>query len=303
MIVISRAPAYATIQDEGRPGFMSSGVPRSGAMDLHALRSLNAILANDAGAAGIEWALTGGELVFSERTTFAIGGAPGSARLNDRSIEAFRAYLTSPGDKLTVESIARHRFLYVAVSGGLDTPPVMHSRSTYAPGGFGGIGGRRLKTGDEIATATQKRARHQVLDSLPRSLQPDYESRPMRFVPRDGSNEITTGELTISSSSDRTGYRLGGRMIFGGASITSTGVCPGAIQLPPGGEPIVLMADAPTVGGYRIVGCVISADLGRFAQLTPGASVAFEEVTVEGAQRALRSDAERLESIREWALG
>ncbi len=300
MIAVSRAPAYATIQDEGRTGFMSSGVPRSGAMDRDALRSINAILGNNQNAAGIEWALTGGEITFSERTTFSIGGAHAAATLNETSVDPYRAYLVSPGEKLTIESITAGRFLYIAVSGGIDTQAVMNSRSTYVPGN---IGGRRLKTGDRIATVNQKRTRHQVLDSLPRALQPSYESRPVRIVAREDPSEITNGELTISSSSDRTGYRLGGRMIFGGASITSTGVCPGTIQLPPGGEPIVLMADAPTVGGYRIVGCVISADIGRFAQLSPGESVLFEEVTVETAQRALRADAERLESIREWALG
>jgi len=303
VIVVSRAPAYATVQDEGRPGFMSSGVPRAGAMDLRAARTLNAILRNSASAAVLEWALTGGELTFADRTAFAAGGAEAVLKLNDASIDSYRAYLASPGDKLTIESITTRRFLYVAVSGGIETNIVMGSRSTYVPGGFGGIDGRRLKTGDAINVMNQKRSRHQVLDSLPRSLQPDYESRPVRFVARENSNEITNGELTISSSSDRTGYRLGGRMIFGGASITSTGVCPGTIQVPPGGEPIVLMADAPTVGGYRIVGCVITADLGRFAQLSPGASVVFEEVSVEAAQRALIGDAERLERVREWALG
>jgi antagonist of KipI len=269
-------------------------------MDRNALRAINAILANNENAAGIEWALTGGELTFSERTTVAIGGAQVAAKLNDKTVDRYRAYLASAGDKLTIESITTGRFLYIAVSGGIDTPAVMNSRSTYVPGS---IGGRRLKTGDEIGTVNQKRTRHQVLDSLPLSLQPSYESRPVRIVARDDPGEITNGELTISTSSDRTGYRLGGRMIFGGASITSTGVCPGTIQLPPGGEPIVLMADAPTVGGYRVVGCVISADLGRLAQLAPGASVLFEEVTVETAQREVRIDAERLETIREWALG
>jgi antagonist of KipI len=99
------------------------------------------------------------------------------------------------------------------------------------------------------------------------------------------------------------GYRLSGQMIFGGASITSTGMCPGTIELPPGGEPIVLMADAPTIGGYRVVGCVISADLGRLAQLTPGSIARFEEITVQAAQRLLVAEDQRLEAIRDWALG
>jgi len=303
LIVVSRAPAYATVQDEGRRGFMSSGVPRAGAMDRFALRTLNALVGNDFSAAGLEWALTGGEITFSDRTAFAIGGAHAKAMLNDSSIDVFRTYIASPGDKLTIEAITENRFLYLALGGGIGTPLVMRSRSTYVTGGFGGFGGRRLKTGDEIEVIRENRPRHQVLDALPAQMRPDYATRPIRFVASDDASEITRGEFTISPASDRTGYRLAGQMIFGGASITSTGVCPGTIQLPPGGEPIVLMADAPTVGGYRIAGCVITADLGRLAQHMPGAIATFEEISVEAAQRILTTNAAQLESIRQWALG
>jgi biotin-dependent carboxylase-like uncharacterized protein len=272
-------------------------------MDLQALRTLNSLLGNPLDAAVMEWALTGGEIDFSDRSAFVIGGAAATARLNDVNITPYRAYRASPGDKLSIESIAKGRFLYLAFSGGIDVPEIMGSRSTYMPGAFGGIEGRRLKSGERLPTLPSQRRRHLVLDSLPSALRPNYEARPIRFVGRGDASEITQGEFSVSSSSDRTGYRLAGQMIFGGASITSTGVCAGTIQLPPGGEPIVLMADAPTVGGYRIVGCVITADLGRLAQLTPGATAVFEEVTVDAAQRALAGEAQRLESIREWALG
>ena len=303
MISLTRAPAYATIQDEGRRGYMSSGVPRAGAMDLLNLRTLNAMLGNSSNAAAIEWALTGGEITFSDRTSFAFGGAETIAHLNHRPAEAYRVYVASPGDTLTIEAVTKGRFLYLAFSGGIDTPLVMKSRSTYLPGEFGGFEGRRLKTGDQVPIAGQKRTRHQVLDALSPQLRPDYRAKSIRIVPREDASEIIRAEFSISSSSDRMGYRLAGQMIFGGASITSTGVCPGTIQLPPGGEPIVLMADAPTIGGYRIVGCVVTTDLGRLAQLTPGASVSFEEISVEAAQRLLIAEDQRVESIREWALG
>ena len=282
---------------------MSSGVPRAGAMDLLTLRTLNALVGNNLSAAGIEWALTGGEVMFNERTAFAFGGATANAKLNESTIESFRTYLASPRDKLTIEAITERRFLYLAFGGGIGTAPVMRSRSTYITGGFGGFDGRRLKTGDQIEIIREKRPRHQVLDALPPAMRPDYSPKPIRLVARDDASEITRGEFSISPASDRTGYRLSGQMIFGGASITSTGVCPGTIQLPPGGEPIVLMADAPTVGGYRIVGCVITADLGRLAQLMPGATVTFEEMSIEAAQRILTQNAQQLDTIREWALG
>src|SRR4029078_5756734 len=283
MIAVTRAPAYATIQDEGRRGFMSSGVPRAGAMDLLTLNTLNGMLGNNANAAAIEWALTAGEITFAERSSFAVGGADSIARLNDVSLKPYSVYVASPGDKLTIEAVTKGRFLYVALSGRIDTPLVMKSRSTYVPGEFGGFQGRRLKSGDQVPITLQKRTRHQVLDPLPQQLQPDYTPGPIRIVPRDDASEISRAEFSVSSSSDRMGYRLAGQMIFGGASITSTGVCPGTVHLPRGGEPIVLMADAPTIGGYRIVGCVITADLGRLAQLTPGTTVSFEEISVEAA--------------------
>ena len=301
MIEIRRAPAYATVQDEGRGGYLSSGVPRAGCMDVATLRSLNAILGNTSGAAVLEWALTSGELFFATRAVFAIGGANTTVTLNDKPLDAYRAYQAGPNESLSIEAPLEGRFLYLAFAGGIDTPVIMSSRSTYMPGGFGGVDGRRLKDGDTIPLGVQGSRRHYVIDPLPLSLIQGDGHKRVRFVAAQSGDSIA-GEWKISSSSDRTGYRLTGRTVEGGASITSTAVCPGTIQLPPGGEPIVLMADAPTVGGYRIAGAVATADLGRVAQLVPGASVTFEEITVDAAQRLLFNEAERIERIREWAI-
>lgn len=303
MIIVRRPPAYATVQDTGRRGFMASGVPRAGAMDLPVLNTLNALLGNDGDAAAIEWAITGGELEITERAVVAIAGATAAARLNDRAILPYRAEHCNAGDVLTIDSISDGRFLYIAFAGGIDTPVVMHSRSTYVPGGFGGIDGRRLRNGDTLNTGLRLRARHQVSDVLPSILRPPNRKAPLRFVPRGKPDELTLSEWTISPSSDRTGYRLAGQAVIGGASIVSEPVCPGVIQLPPGGVPIVLMADAPTVGGYRILGTVITADLPSFAQLAPGSPVSFESVPVELAQREIAAEGERLDRVREWTLG
>ena len=223
--------------------------------------------------------------------------------INGRVIEPFRAYSCSPCDIIAIDSITSGRFVYIAFGGGLDLPIVMGSRSTYVPGAFGGLEGRRLKSGDTVSVLRASRARHHITAPLPDSLRPAYGESPVRFIPRDSADELTLSEWKLSSSSDRTGYRLSGQAVIGGASITSEPVCPGVIQLPPGGEPIILMADAPTVGGYRILGTVISADLGRFAQLAPTESVEFEQVTVEAAQRLLAAQQERIEQIKEWTLG
>jgi biotin-dependent carboxylase-like uncharacterized protein len=303
LIVVHRAPAYATVQDNGRRGYMSSGVPRAGAMDLPALHTLNALLGNPVNAAAVECALTGGELELQERVTFAIGGAGGTVRINDREILPYQAHASRPGDVLAIDAIAPGRFLYIAFAGGIDCPVVMGSRSTYVPGSFGGIEGRRLKNGDTLKTVPTPRTRHHVAEPLPSALHPRRRSGPLRFIARGAPDELTLSEWTLSASSDRTGYRLAGQAVIGGASIVSEPVCPGVIQLPPGGEPIILMADAPTVGGYRILGTVITSDIGTLAQFPPGEPLSFEIVSVASAQRELVADDERVAQIREWTLG
>lgn len=304
MIVVQRPPAYATIQDLGRSGFRASGVPGSGAMDQFALATLNILVGNERGDAGFELALTGGVFVFDSPTVFAIGGAETSARLAGRDIETYRAYRASEGEILTVENPSAGRFLYIAVGGGVNVEPVLGSRSTYVPGGFGGLSGRRLKAGDILSVGARTSLRkHQVADSLPQKLRPPFGLAEIRFIPRA---DVDPGEIAgvyqLSASSDRTGYRLDGNPRIGGASVTSEPVCPGVIQLPVGGEPIVLMADAPTVGGYRVAGGVISADLGILAQKNPGERVDLVPVSIEKAQRELERLVEVESLIEEWCL-
>ena len=272
-------------------------------MDLTTLRELNALLGNTPNSAAIEWALTGGVLSFSERTVFALGGAAAKVTLNESSLESHRAYQASPGDVLAIDAVVEGRFLYLAFAGGIEAPLVMGSRSTYLPGRFGGVEGRRLGSGDSIHLGARSPKQYHVADRLSSSLRRERTGNRVRFVAASPAISAVAGEWTVSPASDRTGYRLESRTSGDGASVTSVGVCPGTIQLPPGGEPIVLMADAPTVGGYRVAGAVATADLGKFAQLTPGASVVFEEVTVETAQRLLFDESERIQRIREWALG
>lgn len=299
---IRKAPAFALIQDMGRYGYRSYGVPRSGAMDTRSLATLNALLGNDPYAACIEWALTGGEIEFSEPGIFAIGGAEFEAQLDGNDIESYRAYRAQSGSILSLRAITSGRFAYVTFAGGLDVPPVMKSASTYLPGNFGGLDGRRLKSGDTIAIRHgAERRRGIVMDRLPVTLRP-LPYGTVRIVAREHPEVLLDAEWKISPACDRTGYRLSGTAVLFGASITSEPVSPGVIQLPPSGEPIILMADAPTVGGYRILGTVISTDLSSLAQMTQGATVQFENVGVESAQRVAIENAERIQSVKEWAL-
>lgn len=270
-------------------------------MDLPALSTLNAMLANDAACAAIEWALSEGEIEFDNATTFAAGGAVGVLSLSGRDIQPWRAYVAKPGDKLLIGAPIEGRFVYIAVAGGMDVPRRLGSRSTYIPGGIGGLDGRRLKSGDSINTLEPaRRKRPHVSDPLPADLRPPARVETVRYIPRQ-SIELER-EWTVSTASDRTGYRLESAEARHGASVTSEPVCAGVIQIPPDGQPIVLMADAPTIGGYLIAGAVINADLGAVSQKLPGDSIVFEPVGVTAAQRALEADADRVARVREWSL-
>lgn len=301
MLNIVQAPAYATIQDAGRTGFLDSGVPKAGAMDLPALFTLNAMLASEPGCAAIEWALSGGEIEFERATTFAVGGSAGALSLSGFDIQPWRAYAAGPGDRLVVGAPVSGRFIYIAVAGGIHVPQKLGSRSTYLPGNIGGFDGRRLRSGDSIAVVDPpRRKRHQVTDPLPGELHPPARSETVRYIARESID--LRREWTVAAASDRTGYRLESPELQQGGSVTSEPVCTGVIQLPPGGQPIVLMADAPTIGGYLIAGAVITADLGVLSQKSPGEPVVFEPVGVNAAQRALEADADRVARVREWSL-
>jgi antagonist of KipI len=281
---------------------MSSGVPQSGAMDVRTLSTLNVMLGNTHDAAGMEIALTGCELEFSGSASFAFGGATATISRNGEAIDEYRVHRASEGDVITIGAITRGRFVYLAVAGGFEAISVMGSRSTYLPGAFGGRDGRRLKNGDELRVGEiAGNRRHHVTDALPDEFRPHASGQPIRFVPRESMDGLE-GLWSVSASSDRTGYRLAGAALKSGGSIVSQPVCPGVIQVPPGGEPIVLMADAPTVGGYRIAGAVISADLGALAQLAPGESFRLEAISVEAAQREIVARSELMERISEWSL-
>jgi biotin-dependent carboxylase-like uncharacterized protein len=270
-------------------------------MDLPALATLDALLGNDTASAAIEWALTGGEIEFTAPAMIAIGGAECDAQLDGSEMERYRVYRAASGSTLSIREIVRGRFGYLAVAGGFDVPLVMASRSTYIPGAFGGFHGRRLKNGDTIGVRFNAASRKRVvIDRLPSTLRPPMDG-PVRIIVRDSPEILLDAEWKISSASDRMGYRLDGTAVIFGASIISEPMCPGVIELPPSGEPIILMADAPTIGGYRILATVIEADLGILAQMQPGSLLQFEPVTVEAAQRAAIDLDEKLQAVKEWA--
>lgn len=309
MITVTKAPPYLTIQDCGRKRSRSFGVPPGGAMDAFALQAANAILGNELDAAALEWALGGGTIRFERDCGCAIAGASVHATVGGRSIAPCTSTIARAGEELTVGQIDSGRFLYVAVSGGIAVPPLLGSRSTYLPGKFGGLEGRNLKTGDvvEVTEAALPFAPvHCSAELIPR-----YDAGIVHVTPGpqenlfddDGWRILCESEYRLANASDRTGYRLEGPALPKvPAALPSEPGCPGAIQIPGDGLPIVLMADAPTIGGYPKIAVVTESDLAILAQRRPGDRIRFERASHDQSRRALRRRHADLHAIRQLAL-
>ncbi|CAN5170413.1 biotin-dependent carboxyltransferase family protein [soil metagenome] len=305
MIEVVRAPAYATVQDAGREGFRSSGVPRGGAMDLLSLFAGNLLLGNAPGAAAIECALTGGSVRFRDDAGIILTGARADARLGGSPAPHGRVLQARAGDVLTVDSITAGRFLYLCIRGGLEVPVVLGGRGTYLPAAFGGFEGRRLASGDVLRPGPIISAEPTARE-VPHELRTIEMSDPLGLVrgpqadalPQKQWHALIAEGIVVSPHSDRTGYRLAGLAAAHVSTVSgrSEPSCSGAVQLTPAGELIVLMADGPTVGGYPKIGIVAAAHLPRLAQAAVGERLRFriidptEAVSLLAAQRSgLRS--------------
>jgi urea carboxylase len=280
-------------------------------MDSFALGAANALAGNAAGAAGLEWALGGGSIRFDCDSVFALGGATGRGTIAGRPIAPLTAIHAKAGEELDIEQIRSGRFLYLAVSGGIDVPLVLGSRSTYPPARFGGYEGRTLKRGDSLPLGTPPKDSppdgfHATPDLMPR-----YEAGIVHITrgthaelfAESAWRALTETEYKVSHASDRTGYKLEGAALanaFG--TLPSDAGCPGSIQIPGDGLPIVLMADAPTVGGYPKIAVISEADLPIIAQRSPGDTIRFELIAIEQSQRALKRRASDLHTVSQLAL-
>jgi antagonist of KipI len=262
-------------------------------MDRWSLSIANILVGNEPNAAGLEWAIGGGTLRFMDEADIALAGANAEATLDGTPVNTGARISVRAGQLLAVERLLARRFVYLAVSGGVNSSPVLGSRSTYLPAALGGIDGRRLKKGDNIPTANVRAHGENTVRAIASDEGPDYDSEAIRVVVAQEERvfaEFIDASYIVSTASDRMGYRLEASrpMDSLGASVTSEPVCAGAIQIPPNGQPIVLMADSPTVGGYRVIGTVISCDMPILAQCMPGKSLRFAAVSVADAQQEIR---------------
>lgn len=285
MIEVVKAPPFAIVQDLGWSTGRTVGLPPGGAMDRELLRSANAAVGNPPETALLEWALGSGVLRAETETAMAVLR---DAVCRVAGVEHPAGVVTvPPGGTLEVFPRGPDRFIYVAVRGGFDVPEVMGSRATYLPGGFGGHEGRRLKTGDRLPVGHAPRQR-MISPALPaRSAPGDLVLRVTRgpqwdqFEPAVQAS-FFKAKYVVAAASDRMGYRLEGPAMHPktAATLPSEPACPGAIQIPDGGQPIVLMPDGPTVGGYPKIATVIRADLAALAQCQPGRVVRFAQISL-----------------------
>lgn len=310
-LVLTPGP-FTTVQDNGRIGYQHMGIPVSGVLDAFSLRVANLLVGNAEDRAVLESTIVGPQLAVLREADIALTGGEMGATLNYQPIENWKTIHLMPGDVLTFQQVKSGCRGYLAVSGGIDVPDVMGSKSTYFGGKIGGYSGRPLKKGDIIT-----RGSGSLLNApryLPEKWIPRYPDHlTLRAVagPQDdhfdeGLETLFRSEFLVSSKADRMGYRLQGPPIQHREnvpqSIISESTMPGGIQVPADGQPIILLVEQ-TVGGYSKIATVISKDLSKIAQAVPGNSVTFESITLEKAHHIYTDHEKRILEIAEALAG
>ncbi|TAA55839.1 biotin-dependent carboxyltransferase family protein [Shinella sp. JR1-6] len=295
-----------TVQDLGRPGYFHLGIPVGGAMDRFAMRAANLLVGNEEGAAGLEAVFIGPKLEFSEDALVAVTGADMPAKVDGVLQPGWTAFRVKAGQTLTFDFLKSGARICIAVSGGIDVPEALGSRSTYPIGALGGFKGRPLAAGDELpvgagSLASEGKTVPEALRRKP-GLPAELRVLPGLYwhrVTEQSQENFFADEWKVANEADRMGYRFkGGRKLgfverdqpFGAGSDPSNIVDScypyGSIQVPGGTEPIILHRDAVSGGGYFMVGTVISADMDFIGQLQPHTPTRFVKVTMEEALAA-----------------
>ncbi len=314
------APGLATtVQDLGRPGYYHLGIPISGGMDRLALRAANMLVGNDEGAATLEAVFMGPELEFRRDAIVAVTGADLTPKVDGAARETWTSFRVKSGQALSFEFLKSGARAYIAISGGIDVPVVLGSRSTYPLGALGGFKGRAIQAGDELPLGASNGAKEgrTVAPNLRRSPGKPAE---LRMLPGLYWHRITKASGTsffsdtwkVAPEADRIGYRFRSgtpfkfverKQPFGAGSDPSNIVDAcypyGSVQVPGGTEPIVLHRDAVSGGGYFMIGTVISADMDLIAQLQPHTEAKFVEVDMQTALQGRHDRAALLSRIRQ----
>lgn len=302
------APGLQTsVQAGPRTGFRHLGVGAGGALDGFSWRVGNALLDNPDDAACLEFALRGPDLHFPQGAKIALTGADVEALADGEPVPGWRAVALPAGCTLTLGACRRGARGMLAIAGGLDLPGVLGCTSTDLRAGFGGLAGRALRAGDRLrargaAPGVQAMAADRAWIEPSPDVCFDLPAR-VRLLP--GADALATPSpwrqpFRVAATSNRQGLRLEGPVleVRDASDRLSSPVIEGSVQLPPDGQPIVLLADAQTIGGYPCIGHVVRSDLPRLAQLRPGDSLVFEAIDARGAQALACGQRQRLARIR-----
>lgn len=280
---VIEAGFFTTIQDKGRFGYRKYGIPISGAMDLKSMMDANFLVENPKNNPVLECTLDGGIYQFLDAAMVGSTGAQSSILLNGTQVSQYEPILVSKGDVLEIGYPTRGCRSYLAINGELDIPMVMGSYSTYVPGKFGGFHGRKLQRGDELVWTGS--GKYHDTKSLPKEQIPYFSSKvrisvepgpELGWLSEEAKSSFLSSRFEVQSQSNRMGIRLGGNSIeCPRKQMVSSPVKPGVIQLPPSGNPIVLMNDGQTIGGYPRIGVVKKSELWRLGQLKAGDQISF----------------------------
>jgi antagonist of KipI len=316
---VIRAGFLTSVQDLGRTGFREVGVSLGGALDVHALRVANLLVGNDETDAGLEVTFGGLQLRFADERLVAWCGGDFDIRTGSTSLPAGHPVLLDADEELRISSPKIGCRAWLAISGGIDVPAALGSRSTDLRANFGGINGRALRDDDVVPLGETSQIAKILSDSLrdeqiaqwsaSHSWASPAEHEPILRVVRganwDRFNDVTIQRFTseafvVSPDSDRMGARLDGPELkrTEEVDLISEAVAPGTIQVPPSGRPIVLLGDCQTIGGYPKIAHVITVDLPIAAQLRAGDKVRFQEISLVDAHRLLFERERELERFR-----
>jgi antagonist of KipI len=300
-VLVVKPGLLTTVQDRGRWGSQSFGVSVSGAMDPYSHRLANVLAGNDADAATLEVTIAGPELEFDDARTVVVTGARFDVTIDDRPIAERSAIEVPAGSVLRFGRRLRGSRAYVAISGGIVTPPAFGSRATHLPSRMGGLDGRALRSGDRLplgvlSRPSRRASSTQMAESSAAFTLPEGHAT-LRVLPgpqldkfsRTAWDVLQSSSYRLASDSNRMGYRLVGPSLEtpGRLDVISDATPLGVVQVPPSGQPILLMADRQTTGGYPKIAAVISADISVAGQLGPGDTVTFAACSAQDALAAL----------------
>ena len=306
-ITVLNPGLLTTVQDQGRIGYQQFGVSVSGVMDPRSAALANILAGNDQGEAVLECTMMGPQLQFDKANVIAITGGDLGPTLDGKAVPNYQAVAVKSGQVLKFTAPKTGCRAFIAFAGGLDIPLTMGSRSTYMKAKIGGYQGRKLEKGDQIGFRAPVETLKRMED---RVLRPEFAPKPvytLRVVlgPQDdaftdaGIDTFLSGTYTVTPEFDRMGCRLDGPAIAhkDSADIISDGIAFGAIQVPSSGDPIIMLADRQTTGGYTKIAAVITADFRILAQLKAGDKVHFFAISIEEAQNLLLAQRAALSTL------